>query len=918
MVLVLMIGILSESAQGVYAQTTAGGQAVAQGRAVAQGQAVTAEQAVADNQAVAGKQQDVDVSTLPESLTTFLYSLTWYYDNNGGNTYNSASAADGSSNMVAQIVKNGSCFFTNLYPVETYEAHWGETTPQLLAIDPYATSYMVWPAATVEWAAKNIYNVSDADYETLVAQCLSEKYFYRDTVNGKDSFIVSMGGIGDNFMQPSIVWATVDGTRYEVSYDVYRTLGSVEFAYSCFAVLELKTIDGAEYWSLVSLEEGIGPKTYMGTDAPELFTEIADTYMHTSGAGAWYEAITIHEDGTFDGYYYDHDYAVDKPYDSEIYWSLFSGAFKNPRQIDAYTYEFTIDYLFYYRMDGDELLIDYSGSTSHYTFCEVAMPEGTSVRFVKQGAPRARINEGYASWLPYWQESDGMHTQVDGFYGINDERGFYRSGGDPIAPEGILEGLGLSYEESIAIREIEVDFTDKIKLDLRWGWKLFEKDSSEYNHDLAMVGLTLSQAAETSKEACEARLQTLGFHDVKSVFYDRREQDMMFPAVTFAYQPITFQGQTKHVFVMVVRGTTDKGDIYTDLYSCFDGFVGARDNVKAEFRSFFESTVSKYNLDLNDDNTILFLTGHSLGGAMAGSMAYLMDAYGAQSKTFVYTYCSPLYETFGASPESFPNVHNILNKHDKIPTVPPLKKHFGHEWWYSKDVSTFEKGIFADHLCETILECMVEGLPSNMGPGAENHYRHSMIHCPVDIEVFDAATGEKLGYTLGSEVYLNSDKIYIYTNGDEKNVIAFEEDAFTIRIVGTGEGTMTYTDQLITGDGQLLSETVFENVAIEEGKIFEAGFGEAAESKTDSSSSSTESQPVLTLQVVDEEGKVIAQVAEDGTETKANRLSNLFSRNHQSSGTSLVLLIVLAGGLLLAVILLVVIILLYKRSRRNH
>jgi hypothetical protein len=199
---------------------------------------------------------------------------------------------------------------------------------------------------------------------------------------------------------------------------------------------------------------------------------------------------------------------------------------------------------------------------------------------------------------------------------------------------------------------------------------------------------------------------------------------------------------------------------------------------------------------------------------------------------------------------------------------------------------------------------MVEGLPSNMGPGAENHYRHSMIHCPVDIEVFDAVTGEKLGYTVGSEVYLNSDKIYIYTNGDEKNVIAFEEDAFTIRIVGTGEGTMTYTDQLITGDGQLLSETVFENVAIEEGKIFEAGFGETGEGKTDNSSSSTESQPVLTLQVVDEEGKVIAQVAEDGTETKANRLSNLFSGNHQASGTSLVLLIVLAGGLLLAVILL--------------
>ena len=46
MVLVLVIGILSESAQGVYAQTTA------------QGQAVTAEQVATENPAVAGKQPE--------------------------------------------------------------------------------------------------------------------------------------------------------------------------------------------------------------------------------------------------------------------------------------------------------------------------------------------------------------------------------------------------------------------------------------------------------------------------------------------------------------------------------------------------------------------------------------------------------------------------------------------------------------------------------------------------------------------------------------------------------------------------------------------------------------------------------------------------------------------------------------------
>ena len=883
LILVFLIGILGENTQGVLAGQSESGRADAQ--------------------------QDVDVSTLPESLTTFLSSMTWYSDRQGGQFYDSTRAADGTSNIVAQIVKNGSCFWTNLYPVEVPEYHWGETTPKLLQIDPNANSYAMWSEDTVKWAATNIYNVSDADYETLVALAIAEHVFYKETVNGKTYFVRSIGGIGDNFKVASVVWARVEGTRYDVSYDVYSVWNvTPEYDYSCFAVLDLKTIDGTEYWSLVSHQEGEGPKTYMGTDAPELFAGIAGTYVHHSGIGAWYQELTIHEDGTFDGYYYDHDYAIDKPYDSEIYWSLYSGAFKNPRQINEYTWEFQVDYIYYYMDEGDELFTENEGYAAHYSFFEVGWPEGTTIRFVAKNAPIGRIDKEYVSWLPSWLDgSDGMHTPVDGLYGTNDKRGFYRTDAEPVDPEAILEQMGIAYEETLAIREIEVPFTDEITLDLRWGWELFDRDSSEYNHDLAMVGLTLSQAAETSKAACEERLQTLGFHEIDSVYYDRREQDMMFPAVTFGYQPITYRGQTMHVFVMVVRGTTNKGDIYTDLYSCFDGFVGARDNIKGEFRRFFESTVSKYELDLNDDNTIIFLTGHSLGGAMAGSMAYLMDAYAAQSKTFVYTYCSPLYETFSTPPESFPNVHNILNKYDTVPTVPPLKKHFGHEWWYSKNASTFDKGIFADHLCETILECMVEGLPSNMGPGAENHYRHSMIHCPVDIEVLDAETGERLGWTVGGEVFLNSDRIFIYTNGDEKNVVAREEDSnYTIRITGTGEGIMTYSDMIFDGEGIILEETLFENVVIEEGKVFEVG-------QVGNEGSGSEAR--VGLRVIDEEGKVLAEVQEDGTEVRTNPLARLFSGLQNSRNVTLVFIV--GGALVFAIVLLIVIILLYKRSQKQ-
>ena len=52
-------------------------------------------------------------------------------------------------------------------------------------------------------------------------------------------------------------------------------------------------------------------------------------------------------------------------------------------------------------------------------------------------------------------------------------------------------------EDENAVRELEVDFDSNNKVNLNWGWNLFNKDSSVYDHNLAMVGLILSQAVES-------------------------------------------------------------------------------------------------------------------------------------------------------------------------------------------------------------------------------------------------------------------------------------------------------------------------------------------------------------------------------------------------------------------------------------
>lgn len=438
------------------------------------------------------------------------------------------------------------------------------------------------------------------------------------------------------------------------------------------------------------------------------------------------------------------------------------------------------------------------------------------------------------------------------------------------------------------VQKITIDFAGNRKVDLEWGWNLFNKDASEYDHNIAMAGLILSQAAESGESVIKTRYKELGFENTSTVFYSGRTDNMDMPASCFASSKIELNGMTKYVVSVTVRGTGDGGDILTDLGSVIYGFNTAANNVKDSFKSYYDSLSEFYHDNVTPNNTILFITGHSLGGAIAGQLGQMLEGIcGHRNSIFDYTFASPNYQTFEYDTESFTNIHNIINKQDLVPTVPWGYGKYGHCWYYdacddgltqylektySEDewndikkglndktlifvgaINSAKTNIVTQHLCQTYMACMLKGLPSNMGDGAKTTYSLSSIHCPVDIQILDKdgnlaawTSGEKVYYTKGANLIIVIDK-------DEKYVYVPDGIEYNIIFIGTDTGTMNYTQQIISND-EVVSEKNFENVSIETGKLLYASVnaGNASGQK---------------LKIIDESGHIERNVKESGKET---------------------------------------------------
>lgn len=122
-------------------------------------------------------------------------------------------------------------------------------------------------------------------------------------------------------------------------------------------------------------------------------------------------------------------------------------------------------------------------------------------------------------------------------------------------------------------------------------------------------------------------------------------------------------------------------------------------------RDYCRTRQQQHQIDMQ--HTILFTTGHSLGAAIAGQIAGNLEGdVAAHERIFSYTFASPYYETHGKQASDFPNIHNIVNTEDAVPTFPLGGSRYGVD-------ETF-KGTGSDILDQHMLDTYLDGILSGV------------------------------------------------------------------------------------------------------------------------------------------------------------------------------------------------------------
>lgn len=463
--------------------------------------------------------------------------------------------------------------------------------------------------------------------------------------------------------------------------------------------------------------------------------------------------------------------------------------------------------------------------------------------------------------------------------------------------EGDEEGNISKYELNFYSRFGVKDNTH-ISIKTDWGWKLFHTNSSAYNSRLAVAGLLLSAASEHTESGTEAMLKQLGFETVDSRNYSADIHDINYPGVTFAHKKFLSGGKERHIFAIVVRGTTDGEDFLTDYNSVGGGFLLSRENIMTQFDEFVQETCGLEMSSIAGDSSF-FVTGHSLGGAVANLIAKkLSDTYGKKD-VFSYTYAAPRSisweseETVGSAN----NIHNILNKEDGVATVLSAQtKRYGEEIWFHRDnyvpaiyenfksftnggdLKSVMKSWFKikekkqhAHSVDVYLSYL---LARGDAPNVQVYATVVSVFCPVDIDVYvqDSSLDAPLlvgrvrdnvvdeSVTIGTYIYIEGDKKYIY--------LPFEGD-YNIKLTGTDNGTMDYSvKEYCLDSNEVRIEKSYENVTLNDNKRMTSSV--SVWDKTDPAISVEDKidTPQVPLFVLDEDDNIVREVLPDGTGTE--------------------------------------------------
>lgn len=164
------------------------------------------------------------------------------------------------------------------------------------------------------------------------------------------------------------------------------------------------------------------PTTEEPDDTSEIFGELSNKFIFSSGAGAWATVLNINPDGSFDGNFHDSNMGeTGEGYPGgTIYYCDFTGQFGDVEKVNDYTYSMKMLSI-EYKNDPDTEEIKEQRKFIYAT--AYGLDEAEELYIYIPDAPISELPEKFLMWAHKPGSTDSTLGSY-GIYNLNEEEGF--------------------------------------------------------------------------------------------------------------------------------------------------------------------------------------------------------------------------------------------------------------------------------------------------------------------------------------------------------------------------------------------------------------------------------------------------------------------------------------------------------------
>lgn len=209
-------------------------------------------------------------------------------------------------------------------------------------------------------------------------------------------------------------WQWIDGKCYYFTPDGYCLTNTI--------TPDGNMVDENGAWivnGIIQTQEET-PTADSAANPSNIFALSSGSYYFSSGAGGWGTTMNLNADGSFTGSYSDTDMGVSEV---TIYQCNFHGQFKNPVQVNEYTYQIELDgNIEIEPRTGGEFDIE-DGILIHYIDSEpYGLETGRVFYLYLPGSPLSSLPEEFINWV--WLDKTLDTLPFYGLYNIEGSYGF--------------------------------------------------------------------------------------------------------------------------------------------------------------------------------------------------------------------------------------------------------------------------------------------------------------------------------------------------------------------------------------------------------------------------------------------------------------------------------------------------------------